>query len=225
MCKKEEELVDHLLYWCLYASKCWDWLLDMLQWFTAKNQFLKDFLLSWSIIGRHSKWGLLWIVCPSLLVWHVWKERNRRIFKEEAMEVHFLQAKIKSAIEEVVNNKIQGVNYKFLSKWDFEMEKNWALKQSCDHRLNDRKAKRKNANWQAMPAGWMKLNFDGASRGNPGQSGMGAIIRNEVGEVVHAIFGPVGIATNNMAEIYVLEVGLQWCVTNGVVKLIIEGDS
>ncbi|GLJ55345.1 hypothetical protein SUGI_1187550 [Cryptomeria japonica] len=28
-----------------------------------------------------------------------------------------------------------------------------------------------------------------------------------------------------MAEISVLEVGLQWCVTNGVVKLIIEGDS
>ncbi|XP_057859048.1 uncharacterized protein LOC131067901 [Cryptomeria japonica] len=71
----------------------------------------------------------------------------------------------------------------------------------------------------------MKLNFDGASRGNLGRSGVGAIIRNEVGEVVRAISGLVGVATNNVAEISVMEAGLQWCVNNGVVKLIIEGDS
>ncbi|GLJ25577.1 hypothetical protein SUGI_0490040 [Cryptomeria japonica] len=53
----------------------------------------------------------------------------------------------------------------------------------------------------------------------------GAIIRNEVGEVVCTISGPVGIATNNVAEISALEARLQWCVNNGVVKLVIEGDS
>ncbi|GLJ24753.1 hypothetical protein SUGI_0473180 [Cryptomeria japonica] len=79
--------------------------------------------------------------------------------------------------------------------------------------------------WQALSLGWMKLNFDGASRGHPGWSGMGAIIRNEVGEVVRAISGPVEIATNNVAEISALEAGLRWCVNNGVVKLVIEGDS
>ncbi|GLJ50171.1 hypothetical protein SUGI_1067470 [Cryptomeria japonica] len=71
----------------------------------------------------------------------------------------------------------------------------------------------------------MKLNFNGTSRCNPGRSGLGAIIRNEVGEVVHAISGPVGVATNNVAEISALEAVLQWCVNNGVVKLVIEGDS
>ncbi|GLJ44584.1 hypothetical protein SUGI_0937060 [Cryptomeria japonica] len=74
-------------------------------------------------------------------------------------------------------------------------------------------------------SGWMKLNFDGASRGNLGWSGVGIIIRNTVGEVVRVISGPIGVATNNVVEIYALEARLQWCVDNGAVKLIIEGDS
>ncbi|GLJ20811.1 hypothetical protein SUGI_0379410 [Cryptomeria japonica] len=101
------------------------------------------------------------------------------------------------------------------------MEKSWSFKQVNDHRLNDRK----NASSQVLSAGWKKLNFDRAGRGNPGRSGVGAIIRNEAGEVVHALSGSAGIATNNVAEIDVLEVGLQWCVNNGIDKLIIKGDS
>lgn len=148
-----------------------------------------------------------------------------RIFKEEAMEAHFLKAKIKCATEEVVNSRTRGVNYKYLSKWDFYMEKSWDLKQKCDHRLNDKKAKRKNVMRQAPLSGWMKLNFDGASRGISGRSRLGTIIRNDVGEVVRAISGLVGVVTNNVAEISTLEAGLQWCVNNEVVNLIIEGDS
>ncbi|GLJ53973.1 hypothetical protein SUGI_1154190 [Cryptomeria japonica] len=181
MCKQQEESIDRLLYWCPFASQCWDWLLDLLHFPTVKNLTLKDFLLSWLTKGKFSKWGILWIVSPSMLGWRIWKERNKRIFKEEALEVHVLLVNIKSAIEEVVNGKIQGVNYNFLAKWDFDMEKSWSFKKISDHRLNDRKALRKNALWQAPPAGWKKLNFDGASRGNPGWSGVGAIIRNEAG--------------------------------------------
>ncbi|GLJ55477.1 hypothetical protein SUGI_1191320 [Cryptomeria japonica] len=117
------------------------------------------------------------------------------------MEARFLKAKIKCVIEEVVNIRTQGVNYKYLSKWDFDMEKSWDLKKKCDHRLNDKKAKRKNVTWQASSSGWMKLNFDDASRENLGRSGLGAIIRND------------------------MEAELQWCVNNEVVNLIIEGDS
>ena len=41
---------------------------------------------------------------------------------------------------------------------------------------------------------------DGASRGNPGESGIGVIVRNAEGEVVFTISGYIGTATNNIAE-------------------------
>ena len=48
---------------------------------------------------------------------------------------------------------------------------------------------------------YWKLNFDGASRGNPGNSGLGACIRDSHGTVVVVITSPLPIGTNNMAEV------------------------
>ncbi|XP_057845071.1 uncharacterized protein LOC131054551 [Cryptomeria japonica] len=45
-------------------------------------------------------------------------------------------------------------------------------------------------------------------RGNPGQAGFGAVIRNEDGNVVFGTYGNIGCATNNKAEIRALEAGI-----------------
>ncbi|XP_059068266.1 uncharacterized protein LOC131858830 [Cryptomeria japonica] len=132
---------------------------------------------------------------------------------------------IKLAIEEMINEKIQGVKYKYISKWDLEIEKVWFLKQNDDHSLKDERRKRKDVVWQGPPPGWLKLNFDGASKGNPGRGGLGAIVRDEFGNILKAFSGSGGFVTNNVAEISALEVGLKWCATKSMDKLVIEGDS
>lgn len=38
--------------------------------------------------------------------------------------------------------------------------------------------------WQKLEEGWIKINFDGASCGNPGLVGIGCVARNSEGEVV-----------------------------------------
>ncbi|XP_057856262.1 uncharacterized protein LOC131065693 [Cryptomeria japonica] len=68
------------------------------------------------------------------------------------------------------------------------------------------------------------MNFDGASRGNPGKFGYGAIIRNEFGNFVWAKYGSLGINTN-MAELAGLLDGLEWCVAHGIQDVEVEGDS
>jgi len=55
---------------------------------------------------------------------------------------------------------------------------------------------------------------DGASRGNPGEAGIGVVIKNEQGLVRQTISEYLGIATNNVAEytalIRALEVVTTW---------------
>ena len=55
--------------------------------------------------------------------------------------------KIQMAIEEVLNSGIMGLNYKFLTKWDMDMEKNWNVRKRMDHRLKELKVDRKAIRW------------------------------------------------------------------------------
>ncbi len=44
------------------------------------------------------------------------------------------------------------------------------------------------------------IHADGGARGNPGPSGAGAVVRNELGEIVASVSDFLGIRTNNFAE-------------------------
>ncbi|GLJ50505.1 hypothetical protein SUGI_1076090 [Cryptomeria japonica] len=141
------------------------------------------------------------------------------------MEASSLINIIQATIEENVNAKIHGQSYRLYTKWDMEIEQGWNLKQSSLHRLKDKSIGRKNVKWCPPPPGWKKLNFDGASRGNPGLSGFGAMVRDEDDSLVGAICGASGIVSNNVVEITALEEGLNWVIANNNLKVVIEVDS
>lgn len=54
---------------------------------------------------------------------------------------------------------------------------------------------------------------DGAARGNPGPAGIGVVIKNDKGEVLHEISSFLGQATNNVAEYNALITALEKAVT------------
>ncbi|XP_059078221.1 uncharacterized protein LOC131876762 [Cryptomeria japonica] len=66
---------------------------------------------------------------------------------------------------------------------------------------------RKQVIWLAPRRNWNKLNFHGASRGNPSKAGYGAVLRDEYGSFLQAIYESIGETTNNKAEIRALEAG------------------
>ena len=66
---------------------------------------------------------------------------------------------------------------------------------------------------------------DGASRGNPGDSGIGVILKNEKGQILFQAAGYIGQATNNVAEYQALLVCLKKARKLGCTRLIVHSDS
>ncbi|KAG5534969.1 hypothetical protein RHGRI_022922 [Rhododendron griersonianum] len=86
------------------------------------------------------------------------------------------------------------------------------------------------ANSQICQAqGFCTLEFDGASKGNPGLAGAGAVLRVEggsgSGSRVCRLREGVGIATNNVAEYRALLLGLNYALQKGYKHIRVQGDS
>lgn len=79
--------------------------------------------------------------------------------------------------------------------------------------------------WLPPPRHRFKLNFDGASKGNPGKAGFGGIFRDHKGSPLLIYLGNIGWDTNNSAELEGLWQGLLIAQHHGFQPLEIEGDS
>lgn len=75
------------------------------------------------------------------------------------------------------------------------------------------------------PPSFIKMNFDGASKGNPRPTRLGGVLRDHSGKILHIYSHHLGHDTNNGVALSVLMEGLRATKTNGDNKLIIEGDS
>ncbi|KAH6815638.1 RNase H family protein [Perilla frutescens var. frutescens] len=69
------------------------------------------------------------------------------------------------------------------------------------------------------------LEFDGASKGNPGQAGAGAILRSDDGNLICRLREGLGIATNNVAEYRAFILGLRYALGKGFTSVRVRGDS
>lgn len=67
------------------------------------------------------------------------------------------------------------------------------------------------------------VHFDGASSGNPGKAGAGAIV--EIGGRQERLSKSLGRATNNEAEYEALILGLRFAQAQGASEVAVRGDS
>jgi ribonuclease HI len=136
--------------------------------------------------------------------------------------------KMEASITEVLNNYLRSnpIEEGSFTVWDAGIKKNWPyiINPPLCYKTKNLIA-RTECRWSPPPPGWLKLNFDGASRGNPGKSGAGFILRNHLGHWVAKKATTLGVTTNNLAELEAVSEGLTFCNKNKIPKLIIEGDS
>lgn len=66
---------------------------------------------------------------------------------------------------------------------------------------------------------------DGASRGNPGESGIGLLVRDETGKTILTASGYIGTTTNNIAEYTALLALLKRMKGTECSRLVVHSDS
>jgi probable phosphoglycerate mutase len=67
--------------------------------------------------------------------------------------------------------------------------------------------------------------IDGGARGNPGPAGYGVRIEREDGTLIEEFGGPIGVATNNVAEYRGLLAALEWAHVHGHRQVKVRSDS
>lgn len=67
--------------------------------------------------------------------------------------------------------------------------------------------------------------IDGGARGNPGPAGYGVFIVDAQGATLAELHGPLGTATNNVAEYNGLLAALAWAIDHGHTRVHIKADS
>ena len=79
--------------------------------------------------------------------------------------------------------------------------------------------------WLPPPAGFLKINTDGSSSGNPGSAGIGGIGRDSSGSVVFIFLANKGVQTINRMEGFAILYALKRAYALGWRRVIYEADS
>ncbi len=69
------------------------------------------------------------------------------------------------------------------------------------------------------------VNVDGASRGNPGESGVGVAIFDKDSNLINEAFDYIGVATNNIAEYKALILGIKLSAKYNAKRILFKADS
>lgn len=76
-----------------------------------------------------------------------------------------------------------------------------------------------------MPVESVVVHVDGASRGNPGPAGIGVVVSEPNGQVLHELSESIGHATNNVAEYTAWIKGLTLAASFGAREVTLHSDS
>lgn len=154
---------------------------------------------------------------PCLILWNIWKARNLFKFTEVPMTVNSILLSVKLDVSQMHKASDMVLS---TEKVDPELLK-W-------FDINPHVEKASTliiVRWIAPPYNWVKLNCDGASKGNPGHSAAGGLIRNCDGNLICAYTTYYGVHTSIWAEAKAVLDGLLIVQSKSLTHVWIEVDS
>ncbi|XP_074574624.1 uncharacterized protein LOC141831085 [Curcuma longa] len=207
----EVESWRHLFFRCQVAMEVWSYFASLFRVTEFTN------ITKWRVGNNWLKQGHIREAFPFLILWFMWVARNdakHRDIKWSAQQI----------IRKIVQYVIDGMSAGLIKDWHWKgvsmAARSFGLKvqlQTVNHIYVVR--------WQKPRVGTYKLNSDGCSRGNPGMSSFGFLVRDHDGRVIKAMHGSLGVGSNIRAELLAIWKDLELCVANNFLPLWLESDS
>jgi ribonuclease HI len=227
LCLQQEESKEHLFNTCSYSQQIWDYGAQIMRKSNRNRGSINCTIENWDNISFSNPiLNLIWQLLPGFTLWQIWKERNRRIFRSQMFPPNLAWDKTRAQICETIRSKFWEEK-----DWQCSPEEQLILQRWQPLPIHHTSARSSTgqtpspSTWSPPPAHFIKVNFDGASKGNPGPAGYGAVLRNSAGEILGLAAGFIGDSTNNVAELTGLLRGIQLASDRGHQRIILEGDS
>jgi hypothetical protein len=87
--------MNHLLDECNYTTEIWDWAAGIFRQSNRTRGNINATINNWNeSYNENEMVNLCWNLMPGMIIWAIWKERNRCIFRNESLP----EGKLKEAI-------------------------------------------------------------------------------------------------------------------------------
>eukprot|EP00253_Pinus_taeda_P031749 PITA_31749 len=105
-CKQEEETAVHLMLSCPLSRHIWEKVAFRSRKDGRVQGNIPNTIRTWSQSPYQSKiLNTLWQIAPGIVMWNIWKERNRRIFRDQKIPVEEVWEIILNNIQETLSIK------------------------------------------------------------------------------------------------------------------------
>lgn len=138
-----------------------------------------------------------WKIVFPIAIWSIWKSRNGFVFNRKNQNPSLASEILKQAMEYVCCVATpRGLT-------------RHVVKRVC---------------WEKPPFGWVKLNIDGSTDGNPGLAGYGGLLRDDHGNWLVGFARRIGTTTSFVVELWGHRDDLSLCYNLNIPSIIVELD-
>ena len=102
--------MEHLLNHCIFTARLWDFFTNIFNQSDRDKESITNSLNNWrNNFSDYEVLNVSWALYPSFIIWNMWKERNKRIFKQEKNSSLRLVELILKQLKETVSTTVRNL--------------------------------------------------------------------------------------------------------------------
>ncbi|CAK8576871.1 unnamed protein product [Lathyrus sativus] len=215
LCLHTEENINHLFFQCDYSRRIWNWLRDMLN-VNVSFSDMQDCFIAMHKTGV-AQCMVVYRASIIAVVNNIWRARNQAQFQNRFIPWRTTCSSI-YATSQLAGNSFKGASSMDIG--DFQVLKKFSI---SINPVNPKMCVE--VIWNPPPNGWIKVNIDGASGGDPINAACGGIFRDHFGNHIESFACNLGPVNSLFAELMGAILAIEHALVRGWSNIWLESDS